>query len=350
MISHTLAAVLFTPNKPLVIMDVAIPPLKPGQVLVDISFSGVCHSQLLEIRGKRGEDRFLPHTLGHEGSGIVRDVGPEVTKVRTGDHVVLSWIKGSGRDVPSTLYESEKGPINSGAISTFMQTTVVSENRITPISKKIPLKEAALLGCAIPTGSGIILNSIEFHPGNTIAIFGVGGIGMSSILAANLMHASKIIAIDILDKKLQTAMDLGATHLINSKKENVVTQIQKITGGIGVDYAVEAVGKTETMEIAFKSVRDKGGICVLAGNLPHGEKILLDPFDFIKGKKIIGTWGGETYPDRDIPLYVELYLAGKLDLKKLITHDFDLGQINDAFNELEKGNVGRALINMNTSN
>lgn len=348
MVYKTDAAVLEKTDEPLKIVQITLPQLKPGQVLIDIAFSGVCHSQLLEVRGKRGVDRFLPHTLGHEGSGIVREIGPGVTKVKPGDHVVLSWIKGQGAEVPQTLYSSDKGPINSGAISTLIRTTIVSENRITAISKEIPLREAALLGCAIPTGAGIIMNTINLQAGNSVAIFGVGGIGMSAILAARILQPSEIIAIDVIDKKLQIAKDLGATHLINSKEQDVLQQILEISHGTGVDYAVEAVGKKETMELAFKTVRDNGGVCVLAGNLPHGERISIDPFDFIRGKRIVGTWGGETNPDIDIPRYVDLFLNGKLHLEKLITREYCLDEINEAFLQLERGNVVRALINMNS--
>ena len=343
---QTEAAVLFELARPLRLITLSIPNLKPGQVLVDIAYSGVCRSQLLEVRGKRGEDRFLPHTLGHEGSGTVLEVGAGITKVKPGDRVVLSWIKGSGADVPSTVYQSSEVPINSGAISTFMRQTVTCENRVTPIPDAMPLREAALLGCAIPTGAGIILNAARVLPGSSVAVFGVGGIGLSAVLAADLMNATTIIAVDVFDHKLEQARQIGATHVINARQQDSLSTILEITGGRGVDYAIEAAGRRETMETAFQSVRDNGGLCVLAGNLPHGEHILLNPFNLIKGKRIIGTWGGESQPDRDIPLYVDLYLAGKLKLDMLITHEYQLEDINQAFDDLEQGRVGRALIDM----
>ena len=340
----TLAAVLEELNKPLKIRELTIPDLKPGQVLVEVAYSGVCHSQLLEVRGKRGPDRFLPHTLGHEGSGTVLGVGASVTKVKPGDHVVLSWIKGSGADVPSMVYQSPEGPINSGALSTFMRQTVTCENRVTPIPDAMPLREAALLGCAIPTGAGIILNTARVRPGSSVAVFGVGGIGLSAVLAADLVHATTIIAVDVFDHKLEQARKVGATHLINTRQQDPLEAILEITGRRGVDYAIEAAGQRETMETAFKAVRDNGGLCVLAGNLPHGERVSLDPMDLIKGKRIIGTWGGETNPDRDIPLYVELYSSGKLKLDKLVTHIFSSENINEAFDLLERGEMGRSLV------
>lgn len=239
----TLAAVLVQLNKPLEIGEITIPDLRPGQVLVEVAYSGVCHSQLLEVRGKRGPDRFLPHTLGHEGSGTVLEVGQGVTKVKPGNRVVLSWIKGSGTDVPSTVYQSAEGPVNSGAISTFMRQTVTCENRVTPILDAMPLREAALLGCAIPTGAGIILNTARVRPGSSVAVFGVGGIGLSAVLAADLVHATTIIAIDVLDHKPEQARRVGATHLMNACQQDPLATVLEITGGRGVDYAIEAAGQ-----------------------------------------------------------------------------------------------------------
>lgn len=345
-VMKTKAAVLVEINKPIVIEELSVLDLKPGQVLVKIAYSGVCRSQLNEIQGLKGQDNYLPHTLGHEGSGIVEAIGPGVSKAEPGDHVVLTWIKGRGADVPSTLYKKADGSIvNSGAISTFMTKAVISENRLVKIPPEMPLREAALLGCAIPTGAGIVLNTLRVQPGNSIVIFGVGGIGLSAVLAAGLMNATPIIAVDVFDYKLKLSRDIGATHLINASQEDPLTAILKITGGRGLDYAIEAAGRRETMESAFQAVRDNGGLCVLAGNLSQGEKISLNPFDLIKGKQIVGTWGGETDPDRDIHKYIRLYQTGKLKLGELITDTFTLDEINKAIDMMSKGKItGRCLI------
>lgn len=343
---QTGAVVLCEPGGPLRLETLSIPDLKPGQVLVDVAYSGVCHTQLLEARGKRGVDCFLPHTLGHEGSGIVAEVGEGVAKVKPGDRVVLSWIKGSGADVLSTVYQSPSGCINSGAISTFMRQTITCENRVTPIANLMPLREAALLGCALPTGAGIILNTAKVRPGSSVAVFGVGGIGQSAVLAASLMNARIIIAVDVVDHKLDQVQGLGATHVVNSRWQDPQEAILEITNGNGVDYAVESAGQRETVEAAFRAVRDNGGVCVVAGNLPYGERISIDPFDLIKGKRIVGTWGGETQPDRDIPLYANLYLDGKLALAALITAEYSLEEINQALDDLERGALGRLLVRM----
>jgi S-(hydroxymethyl)glutathione dehydrogenase/alcohol dehydrogenase len=210
----------------------------------------------------------------------------------------------------------------------------------------MPLQEAALLGCAIPTGAGIVMNTAKVSSNSSVAIFGIGGIGLSALLAAKLVGAKVIIAVDVLDHKLEQAIKFGATHIINAGKQNVLTTIQGITDGLGVDYTIECAGKKESMETALRSVRDDGGLCIIAGNLPQGEQISVNPFDLIKGKRIIGTWGGETQPDRDIPIYVELYLSGKLKLEALITHSYKLEDINQALTDLEQGEAGRALIEM----
>lgn len=345
----TLAAVLCKIGEPLRIEELTIPELKPGQVLVNISYSGVCHTQLNELRGLKGEDKFLPHTLGHEGSGVVEAIGPGVDKVKPGDRVVLTWIRGSGTDVPSASYRRKDGStVNSGAISTFMTKSVISENRLVRISDEMPMREAALLGCAIPTGAGIVINTARLSKGATIAIFGMGGVGLSALSAAKISQSSVIIAIDILDHKLDNALKFGATHVINVKNRGVLSEILSITDRRGVDLAVECAGNKESMETAFRSVRDNGGLCVLAGNLPQGECICLNPFDLIKGKRIVGSWGGETNPDRDIPRYVKYYLSRDFPLDRLITHSYSLGDVNQALHDLENGEVGRALIDMSS--
>lgn len=341
----TIAAVLFEIGAPLKIVELEIPPLKPGQTLVEITFSGICGTQLGEVRGYRGEDCYLPHALGHEASGIVRDIGQEVKKMKPGDRVALSWIKGSGADVPGTIYRWGETKVNSGAITTFSHFSVVSENRVNKIDPSMPFREAALLGCAAATGIGSIIHAANVRPGDSVAVFGTGGIGLCAVMGADLMNALPVIAVDVNDWKLELARELGASHIINASREDPVERIREITGG-GIDYAVESAGLTSTMEQGFSSVKDRTGKLVLVGNAPHGSKISLDPHGFNMGKQIHGTWGGDAEIDEDIPLYVKLYLAGKLKLEKLITHIYGLDEINRALDELEGGNVGRILIDM----
>jgi len=347
MITHTDASVLFEIGKPLRLVRLALPPLKSGQVLVDVAYSGVCRTQLMETQGLKGPDKFLPHTLGHEGSGIVRAIGPDVTKVKADDHVVLTWIKGQGKDVPSTVYQCDFGPVNSGAISTFMRCTVTCENRVVPIPDSMPLRDAALLGCAIPTGAGIVFNTACVQKGQSVAVFGIGGVGSSAVLAAAVAGASPLIAVDVADDKLRLARELGATHAVNAQSENAVEKLLDITRGRGADVTIESAGRKEAMEAAFGAVRDNGGLCVIAGNLARGSRIGIDPFDLIRGRRIIGTWGGETVTDRDIPRYVQMCESSVWNIGAMISGVYPLARINEALNDADRGVVARVLIDMN---
>ncbi len=339
----TKAAVLYEIGKPLVIEEIEIPALKEGQVLVKVFYSGVCHTQLHEIKGNRGPDKYLPHLLGHEASGIVEEIGEGVTKVKKGDYVILTWMKGNGKEVGSTKYKGKNGnEINSGAITTFSEKTIVSENRLIKADSRTPPNIAALLGCAVPTGMGMVFNLLEDDLGKSIAIFGIGGIGSNSILAAKSRNYNPIIAVDIHKNKLKHAKELGATHLINAKEEDVFGKIMEITKD-GADFSIEAIGNIKTMELAFKSVK-KGGKTIIAGNARKGEIMSIDPSELNMGKKLLGTWGGETNTDKDIPMYEKMYLRGELPLDKLITKVYRLEQINEAFEDLEKGELCRALI------
>ncbi len=338
------AAILVKQNEPLQMWELEVPPLQKGQVLVEMAYSGLCHTQLNEIKGAKGEDRFLPHTLGHEGSGVVVDIGEDVSKVKAGDHVVLSWIKGKGHDVPGCCYQSAHGKVNSGAISTFLTHAIISENRVVPIDKRMPLKEAALLGCALPTGAGVVKNEMQLQAGNSFAVFGVGGVGLSALIAAKLFGANPIIAVDVQDEKLELAKQFGATHVVHAHQEDPAEVLKEITGG-GVDYIFESAGKRLPMEQAFSALKSSG-LCVLAGNLPKGEKIQIDPFDLICGKRIIGTWGGKSRIDKDVADYVALFLQEKIPLEDLITHEASLSKINQLFAALERAEVGRAVIDL----
>lgn len=339
-------AVLYETGEKLNIEHLEIPKLKNGQVLVKILYSGVCRSQLNEIKAHKGPDKHLPHTLGHEASGIIQEIGEGVTKVVPGDYVILTWIKGEGMDVPFTSYQNENGEtINSGAITTFNEMSVISENRVIKAPIELPPELAPLFGCAIPTGVGIIFNQLKVKRGDSIAIFGIGGIGASALLGAVAANASIIIAIDINEKKLEFAKNNGATHVINPNNEDLVTKIKEITNNNGTDYAIDCSGIPKIIEIAFEIISDKGTM-IIAGNPAQGEKIQITPFDLIKGKKIFGSWGGSTNPDKDIPFYIDLYFQKKLKINDSMIKIFPLEQINDALSSLDRGDVIRALIRM----
>jgi S-(hydroxymethyl)glutathione dehydrogenase/alcohol dehydrogenase len=333
------AAVLRKLKSPLDICKLTLPTLKQGQVLVKMAFSGLCRSQLNEIQGFKGDDPYLPHTLGHEGSGTVIKIGPNVSKVVPGNHVIVTWIKGDGHDVPSTIYSCKGLPINSGAISTFSEYAIISENRVIPISSTMPLDEAALFGCAIPTGAGIIMNDLKAKSGESVAILGMGGIGLSALLAAKAFNLNPIIAIDLDPVKLDLAKQLGATDCLHIQDEEALALYTN-----KLDYAIEAAGVKSAMEKAFSLVKPHTGVAVIAGNIPKGSRIELDPFDFIMGKKLIGTWGGGIKPDQDIPKLIEAFLKANISVKPLISHQFPLLEINQAIRLLENRQATRILI------
>lgn len=341
------AAVLFKLGQPLEIIDIPkLPALNRGQVLVKMVYSGLCHSQLMEVRGLRGYDKYLPHMLGHEGVGIVSDVGKDVTKVRPGDWVILTWIKGTGIDAPGGLYDYNGHTINSGGVTTFSEATIVAENRIVKLPEGLPPKIAVLFGCALPTGAGLVINEISPSQGKTYAIFGLGGVGLSALLATQLYSPQMVIALDVEPAKLELAKELGATHVININKQDPLQTIFQLTHNMGVDYSLEAGGTTATIEQAFAAVRDQGGLCVFASHPEEGKKIRLEPHMFHRGKQIQGSWGGSTIPDTDIPKLAALYQQNKLPLEKLISHSCKLEEINHALYELEQKKVVRILVSI----
>ena len=341
------AAILYKPNEPLIVEELSIPSLKRGQVLVKVLFSGVCHSQLMEAKGLRGNDRYLPHLMGHEGVGVVVDIGPGVTKIKPDDKVVLGWIKGVGLEGGGAQFLTKTGVvINSGSVTTFSEMTIVSENRVVKFDSSIPDHVGVMFGCALPTGAGIMMNDINPREGTTIAIFGLGGIGLSSLLSTSLFSFSRIIAVDIEEEKLLIAKKLGATDLINSKNVDPLAVIKDLTSDEGVDYAIDASGLVSVIEQAFASIKLKSGKLVFASHPKYGDKISIDPFELICGKKIIGSWGGGCNPDLDLPKFFSLYHSGKLPLDELLSKPYRLDDINEALGDLEKRKIIRALIKM----
>lgn len=339
----TLAAILVETGKPLVLSEIEIPPLKPGQVLVEVHYTSICHTQILECKGYRGPDKFLPHGLGHEGSGVVQEVGTGVKKVKSGDRVMLSWMKGSGMDVPCTEYLWDGKKVNSGAITTFSRYSIISENRLTVLPSELPLSEASLFGCALPTGLGAVFNTLHPKPGESVAIFGVGGIGFSALMATALCGCVPIFAVDVKMDRLKKAEAQGATHTIDASVNDPVAQIKKICPG-GVDYAVEASGNPQVMSQALESVRNQGGAAVVIGNAQFGKKVDLDPVQMNLGKKLLGTWGGDNVPDRDFPRYFKLAISKKLDMKPYVSRSYKLTEINQAIEDMANGMVFRPLI------
>jgi len=344
----TTAAVLVELGKPLELVDLTIPQLKPGQALVEVAYSGVCHTQVGEARGHRGEDKFLPHCLGHEGSGTVREVGAGVTRVKPGERVILSWIKGSGADVPGTVYDWNGRKVNAGGITTFSTYAVISENRLTPLPEGMSMRLAALVGCAVPTGAGVVFNTAQPRPGQSVVVFGVGGIGSCAIAAAALSGCTPVIGVDVNPDKLTLATKLGATHTINSRATDAVQEILKVCKG-GADFAIEATGLPPVMRQALACVRHQGGTAVVIGNARFGSTLEVDPREFNMGKRLLGTWGGDNVPDRDYPRYCKLLASGRLDLEPLLSSGYGLADVNAAIDDLEHGKAARPLLEISTA-
>lgn len=340
------AAILYDINKPLKIEEIEVPEPDFGQVLVKVCASGLCHTQLDNVKGNYGKDDYLPHLLGHEGAGIVESIGSGVTKVSPGDHVVISWIIGEGINSKPPKYKKGDQVINAGFATTFNEYTLASENRLTKIRKDMPFDKASLIGCAVPTGLGAVFNESKVAAGSTVAVFGIGGIGLNIIQGAKIVNASRIIAVDIYDEKLDKARQFGATHVVNAKKKDAVKEIMDLTDGKGVDYAFESAGQKVSMEQAYQSAGNSG-LVNLVGNPSKGQKICIDAVQTHYGKILIGGHGGHAKPDVDFAHYIDLYMEKKLKLDELITHRFTLDNINDAITALEKGEVGRAVIEFN---
>ena len=341
----TTAALLVELDKPLEVVDIEIPALKPGQVLIEVAYSGVCHTQVLEARGRRGPDPYVPHCLGHEGSGTVLEVGAGVTKVKAGDPVILSWIKGSGLNVPGTVYKWNGRDVNAGGVTTFQRHAVAAENRVTRLPAGLAMTEAVMLGCALPTGFGAVVNTARPTAGESAAVFGAGGIGQSAILGALVSGCMPVIAVDPNPAKRELALRFGATHVIDPGAGDPVAEIRKLTGG-GADLAIEASGIPAVMVQAFECVRPQGGRAVVIGNVPKGQLIPLDPRLLNDGRNLLGCWGGDAVPDRDYPRFARLMAARRIDVAPLLSAPYPLARINDALEDLEAGRVGRPLIDM----
>jgi len=340
----TQAALLVQTGQPLVLAEIETPALKPGQVLVEIAYSGACGTQVMEWRGDKGEDKWVPHCLGHEGTGTVIEAGSAVTKVKVGDKVVLSWIKGSGIEAGGAVYDWDGKKVNAGGVTTFQRHAVVSENRLTLLPPDLPMDVAVLLGCAAPTGMGAVYNVLKVQPGDAVAVFGTGGIGLNALMAAALAGAMPVIGIDPNPTRRALAQIYGATHVIDAAGD-VLAEIKKIVPQ-GVDLAVESSGIPAVMDQAVNATRQQGGRAVVIGNAKHGAALTLNPGVFNQGKSLLGTWGGDSVPDRDYGRYGRLLSSGRFPVRDLLSKPYSLAQADQALQDLAAGKVGRPLIDM----
>jgi S-(hydroxymethyl)glutathione dehydrogenase / alcohol dehydrogenase len=341
----TTAALLVATGKPLELADIEIPKLNPGQVLVEIAYSGACGTQVMEWRGDKGEDKWVPHCIGHEGVGRVLETGSSVTKVKKDDIVVLSWIKGTGIEAGGAKYDWNGKTVNAGGVTTFQKHAVVSENRLTHLPAALDKKTGILLGCAAPTGMGAVFNVLNAKPGDAVAVFGTGGIGLNALMAAAFVGATPIIGIDPQASRRDLAQKYGATHVIDPTNTDVIAEIRKIVPN-GVDLAVEATGIPQVMDQAVNSTRQQGGRSVVIGNAKHGATLNLNPAVFNQGKSLLGTWGGDSVPDRDYAKYGKLLASGRFEVAGLLSKPYSLAQADQALQDLAAGKVGRPLIDM----
>ena len=342
------AAILVELKQPVVIEEIETTPLRFGQVLVKILCSGICGAQINEIEGAKGPDKFLPHLLGHEATATVMEVGEGVTTVKPGDRVVCHWRKGAGLQGPVASYTSKSFPkINSGWVTTFSEYSVVSENRVTKVPADFNPETGALFGCAVTTALGVINNNAKLGVGESIAVFGTGGVGLNIIQFAAKVGAHPIIGIDLHDQKHELARTLGATHTFNAGKCDVREDIRKIVGVQGVDVAIENTGVADVIEAAYEVTAPQGRV-ILVGVPPKAARkpsLYTLPLHF--NKVLTGSEGGSCRPEIDIPKLVRLVEAGKLSFDGLVSKRYRLDQINDAIADLKAGRVaGRCMIQM----
>lgn len=360
------AAVFREPNSPFNIETVELEPPRAGEVLVRVAAAGVCHSDWHLMTGATAHS--TPVVPGHEGAGIVEAVGDGVTRVVPGDHVALSWAPSCGHcfychNGRPSLCETFVEPIWAGtmldgttrltlddetlyhfsAVACFAEYTVVPEACCVALDKAIPLEVAALIGCAVTTGVGAALNTVRVKPGSSVVVYGAGGVGLSIIMGAKLAGAARIIAIDTSEAKGNMALSFGATDFLLSNP-TTTRAIHKMTSGRGADYAFEAIGLPAVQEACLDAIRP-GGTVVLAGISPMGSGTNLPGAILTRQEKTVtGSYYGSANPERDFPLYADLYQRGLLDLDRLVSRRYPLDQINAAYADMLTGETARGLI------
>ena len=360
------ASVLFEQGKPLSVEELELEPPRAGEVLVRMAASGVCHSCLHAADGSwKGVP--VPIVLGDEGAGEVVEVGPGVDGLQRGDHVILSWAPTCGRchycvigrpnlcerrqpgrgvlpDGTTRMSLRGRAVYHYGHVATYASSTVVHESCAIKIDQSVPLDRAALIGCSVMTGVGAVINTAAVPPGASMAVFGVGGVGLNVVQGAKLAGARTIIACDLLDNKLTYAKTFGATHTINAKRGDVVKQVQALTDGLGVDAAFDAIGGEAAALQALDAVAP-GGRAVLVGIPAFAVRAPISPSNMVWAEKTIsGTYYGSVRPDVDFPILADLDMDKKLNLDDLISRIYKFDEINEGFRLLVSGSVARGLI------
>ncbi|TML11511.1 MAG: S-(hydroxymethyl)mycothiol dehydrogenase [Actinobacteria bacterium] len=345
-------------GKPVSIETVVVPDPGPGEALVRVQACGVCHTDLHYREGAINDD--FPFLLGHEASGIVESVGPNVTNVAPGDFVVLNWravcgncrscLRGRPWYCFSTFNASQKMTLDGRPLSpalgigAFADKTLVAAGQCTKVNPAASPAAAGLIGCGVMAGLGAAMNTAAVSRGDSVAVFGCGGVGNAAIAGARLAGARTIIGVDIDDKKLAWALDFGATHTINSTREDPVARVRELTEGNGADVCIEAIGLPQTYEQAFFA-RDLAGTVVLVGVPNPTMKIELPLIEvFGRGGSLKSSWYGDCLPARDFPMLIDLYLQGRLDLDRFVSEKIALDEVEEAFHRMERGEVLRSVV------
>ena len=340
------AAILVESKKPLVVADIDLPnELEFGQVLVKVHYSGICGAQINEIDAAKGSDKFLPHLLGHEGSGIVQKTGSGVTTVKNGDHVVLHWRPSSGLQSQTPKYDWNGKTVNAGWVTTFNEQAIISENRLTVMPNDFDMRIAPLFGCAVTTAFGVVNNDAKIKVGQSVVIFGIGGVGLNIAQAASMVSAYPIIGVDLIENKLELGKKFGLTHSIVGGNENANDSILDIVGTQGADIVIETTGNSRIIEQAYE-LTNPDGKTILVGVPKKGDNVSIYSLPLHFNKILTGSHGGDAIPDLEIPRYIRLIESGKMTLDGLITHEFYLDDINEALELLRTGEVGRIVISM----
>jgi Zn-dependent alcohol dehydrogenase len=339
------------------IKELTLPEPGPHQVVVEQKAGGVCHSQLHQIHGPRSE----PVVLGHESTGTVVAIGSAVTHVQVGDYVLVTWVPRSPQNpyrapVPATLEFDDGTVALSQNVFTWASATIADEQYVVAAPEGTPYDLGSIIGCAVMTGAGAVINSAAVKPGESVAVWGVGGVGLSAIAAAAVAKANPIIAVDLDPEKLEMAKRFGATHGVNAKDGDAVDGVRALTPGSregdvgGVDWAFDCIGRQVATQQALAAARSghwadtRGGAAVLVG-VPT-ESITINGIDLLIGeKRLVGSLGGSSVPEKDFPLFIDWYKNGQLDLGALVTTSYKLEDINQACADLEQGKVaGRAIL------
>lgn len=341
------AAVCYEFGKPLAIEDIEIDPPQAGEIKVTLAACAICHSDIHYMEGAWGGT--LPAVYGHEAAGTIEEVGSGVTNVAPGDHVVVSLLRSCGRchfcernepymcearfalDTETRLHSKDGTPIHQGLrTGAFAESVVVEQSQVVSIPTSVSFDSASLLACGVITGLGAVVNTAKVEAGSSVVVIGTGGVGLNSVQGALRSGANPIVAVDVSDVKLQAATEFGATHTINSMKEDLWQAVKKITGGYGADYVFITVGSRDAIEQGIGLMR-RGGTVVIVGMPPTGARVVFEPADIAEdGLCILGSKMGSTRLQTDVPKLIDLYLNGELKLDELITTRYPLDDINEA--------------------